>query len=637
VDPLQASKNTKIRRAPVAGAAGIDPQAPPAAIALSYGLDEEQNNLLAGVVAGVLGCTSSSQRRGAGVQVLKCDGEDTRSMESVLRSGEDASVSAKHEHKLVALHSPLEVGSDEWIELLLALDEADMGDFVLAPLIGDRVKWDTYSLKDLYEKLLGDHISEHGLREELHFQSGPIQHGNGVLSVPLQVELDGAKVKCSSGYRWDASSLVVLDGVVDEALRQELLDLLTAEGWDHSRGPPPDKWEKRLVDTDGAPPSWGLKEGVMAEMAEEMPPCIEQLLARIQRLYPEATMTLMPASVFGSSVSPIVGNAPMNGEEYQWHIDADPSLLPKSPWRDYWSTYTNREPKKPLFVTLLVYLNPEWASEWHAETIFLDPPSGTGVFVSPRPGRVVLMDQDITHRISAPSIASEGLPRYSFVVKLVMHQIPGARQINLTRNEWGPVTRFGSAHAAPGALHQPASFSMQEKPPVEAVKHGSYKIQIRSAGAKGRGAFAGQKIPKGVSVGDYEGERMSEEDMESRYKDENWSSYVFEVRDGVYIDARDETRSSWHRYINHSCRPNLESVVEPQGRGRVWFRTLREIQADEELTFDYGDMYWDSPDGEVIEDMEDLLAGVTWGGGVGFGDEEDELLLGRQVRLRDWP
>lgn len=62
-----------------------------------------------------------------------------------------------------------------------------------------------------------------------------------------------------------------------------------------------------------------------------------------------------------------------------------------------------RESAMPLFATLLVYLDPEWAREWDAETLFLDPPSGTGVFVRPRGGRVVMMDQDVTHRISTPS------------------------------------------------------------------------------------------------------------------------------------------------------------------------------------------------------------------------------------------
>ena len=49
------------------------------------------------------------------------------------------------------------------------------------------------------------------------------------------------------------------------------------------------------------------------------------------------------------------------------------------------------EPGKPLFVSALVYLNHTWPDAWDAETLFLDGATGTGAFVRPRPGRLVLM------------------------------------------------------------------------------------------------------------------------------------------------------------------------------------------------------------------------------------------------------
>ena len=33
--------------------------------------------------------------------------------------------------------------------------------------------------------------------------------------------------------------------------------------------------------------------------------------------------------------------------------------------------------------------------------------SGAGAFVRPRPGRMILMDQDVTHRVSAPSALAQ--------------------------------------------------------------------------------------------------------------------------------------------------------------------------------------------------------------------------------------
>ncbi len=41
------------------------------------------------------------------------------------------------------------------------------------------------------------------------------------------------------GVRWDTGKVVVIDNFFSENERQELLDLVTAEGWDHRKGPPP--------------------------------------------------------------------------------------------------------------------------------------------------------------------------------------------------------------------------------------------------------------------------------------------------------------------------------------------------------------------------------------------------------------
>ena len=57
-----------------------------------------------------------------------------------------------------------------------------------------------------------------------------------------------------------------------------------------------------------------------------------------------------------------------------------------------------QEPGKPLFFSLLLYLNPAWTRHYDAETLFLDTATDTGIVVRPKQGRVVLMDQDVLHR-----------------------------------------------------------------------------------------------------------------------------------------------------------------------------------------------------------------------------------------------
>lgn len=43
---------------------------------------------------------------------------------------------------------------------------------------------------------------------------------------------------------------------------------------------------------------------------------------------------------------------------------------------------------------------------WGGDTQFLDADTGTGLFVSPRPCRAVLFDQDLLHRVTPPSPAA---------------------------------------------------------------------------------------------------------------------------------------------------------------------------------------------------------------------------------------
>jgi SET domain-containing protein len=51
------------------------------------------------------------------------------------------------------------------------------------------------------------------------------------------------------------------------------------------------------------------------------------------------------------------------------------------------------------------------------------------------------------------------------------------------------------------------------------------------------------------------------------------------------------------RFINHSCDPNCEAVIE---RGHIWIEATRPIVAGTELVYDY--QYEDDPD-YTLEDL----------------------------------
>lgn len=60
----------------------------------------------------------------------------------------------------------------------------------------------------------------------------------------------------------------------------------------------------------------------------------------------------------------------------------------------------------------------------------------TGFLVRPKTYRAVLMDQDVTHRVSAPSPCAKGRPRYSLVWKLLFLPMHDG-VCSIVRPEWG--------------------------------------------------------------------------------------------------------------------------------------------------------------------------------------------------------
>jgi hypothetical protein len=196
-----------------------------------------------------------------------------------------------------------------------------------------------------------------------------------------------------------------LDGVVDDALRRDLLSLLHGKKFDPERGVDGRVWEQGAFSdvVGGASSTWGLRSSSHARLlSDPPPPALRELEARLSKLLlalndgASVTLCRMPEACFGPSVPSVGGNAPVAADAdggYSYHIDADPSLLPPSPWLDVHGHYPNRCPGKPRFVTAVVYVNEAWGETWGAGTVFLDPPTEETVEVEVRPGRVVLMDQ----------------------------------------------------------------------------------------------------------------------------------------------------------------------------------------------------------------------------------------------------
>lgn len=75
-----------------------------------------------------------------------------------------------------------------------------------------------------------------------------------------------------------------------------------------------------------------------------------------------------------------------------WHMPSKGGGGPLFEWlRSFLSRHTQREPRRPLFVSVVLYLNEAWADDLHSETLVLDPVMQVGLFVRPAPGRMLIM------------------------------------------------------------------------------------------------------------------------------------------------------------------------------------------------------------------------------------------------------
>lgn len=101
---------------------------------------------------------------------------------------------------------------------------------------------------------------------------------------------------------------------------------------------------------------------------------------------------------------------------------------------------------------------------------------------------------------------------------------------------------------------------------------------------KGAGLALFTNVPfkKGDTVIEYIGKRIPTPEA-----NELTTRYLFEVDENWTIDG--SVQSNIARYINHGCAPNCESEII---KGRVYIQAIKTIKEGEEITYDYGDEYF---------------------------------------------
>lgn len=110
-------------------------------------------------------------------------------------------------------------------------------------------------------------------------------------------------------------------------------------------------------------------------------------------------------------------------------------------------------------------------------------------------------------------------------------------------------------------------------------------FEIRGSEIHGYGAFARRKIPQGTRIIEYTGEHITPKEADRRVnaKPDESHTVLFSLDKRTILDASVDGNEA--RYINHSCAPNCEAVIEKR---HIYIYALRDIAPGQELVYDYG-------------------------------------------------
>lgn len=119
------------------------------------------------------------------------------------------------------------------------------------------------------------------------------------------------------------------------------------------------------------------------------------------------------------------------------------------------------------------------------------------------------------------------------------------------------------------------------------------KVEARQSAIHGNGVFATEVIEKGERIIRYKGLLRTHDEVDEAYADveENGHTFLFTLNDDYVLDANHNGNDA--RWINHSCNPNCEAVIEENAKGKrhkdkIYIEATRRIEAGEELTYNYG-------------------------------------------------
>lgn len=115
--------------------------------------------------------------------------------------------------------------------------------------------------------------------------------------------------------------------------------------------------------------------------------------------------------------------------------------------------------------------------------------------------------------------------------------------------------------------------------------------EVRRSRIHGRGVFATKRIPAETYLIQYIGEKITKDEanrrgwaqLDAAKENGDAAVYIFTLDSRHDIDGNVPENAA--RLINHSCDPNCEAYIV---KGEIWIASIRDIEKDEEISFNYG-------------------------------------------------
>lgn len=107
-------------------------------------------------------------------------------------------------------------------------------------------------------------------------------------------------------------------------------------------------------------------------------------------------------------------------------------------------------------------------------------------------------------------------------------------------------------------------------------------LSISRSKIDGEGCFTKLPMSKGAIIAEYTGEKISQKEAKLRVRSGRGRRRISDIDERWCIDG--SRGGNGTQYINHSCEPNCEVIVEQE---RILIYALRDIALGEEITTDY--------------------------------------------------